>query len=40
MFTVLAVVDSSHDDGSLYPIKGDDDDVVPKFVEVEWWSPS
>jgi hypothetical protein len=26
MFTVLAVVDSSHDDGSLYPIKSDGDD--------------
>jgi len=32
MFTVLAVVDSSHDDASLYPIKGDGEDSL---IELE-----
>lgn len=35
MFTVLAVVDSSHDDGSLYPIKADDNDSLIRLEPLD-----
>ena len=35
MFTVLAVVDSSHDDGSLYPIKDHDNTSLIKLEPLD-----
>ena len=35
MFTVLAVLDSSHDDGSLYPIKSQDKNSLIKLEPLD-----